>query len=136
VSGSSHLPARGFLFSLCYGRGSKRRCTIRWFKHLSEAADDEKLADILTEYGPEGYGVWWLMIEVVAKQMDKTLRCEAEYPIGVWSKKCFVSKRKTLEFLQLFAEKKLIFLKENEKKISVEIPNLLKFRDEYSTRSG
>jgi hypothetical protein len=94
------------------------------------------LADILTEHGPEGYGVWWLVVEVVAKQMDKTLRCEAEYPLGVWSKKCFVSKRKTQEFLQVFAEKKLVFLAESEKKISVEIPKLLKFRDEYSTRSG
>lgn len=109
---------------------------MRWFKHLAESPDDEKLADILTVYGPEGYGVWWLMVEVVAKQMDKTLRCEVAYPVGVWSKKCFVSKRKTLEFLQVFAEKKLIFLKESEKNISVEIPNLLKFRDEYSQRSG
>jgi hypothetical protein len=109
---------------------------LRWFKHLSESADDEKLADILAAHGPEGYGVWWLMVEVVAKQMDKSLKCEVAYPIGVWSKKFFVSKRKTLELLQVFSAKNLIFLKESEKKISVEIPNLLKFRDEYSTRSG
>lgn len=90
----------------------------------------------MTVYGPEGYGVWWLMVEVVAKQMNKSLRCEAEYPVAVWSKKFYISKRKTLEILRVFSEKNLIFLKESEKKISVEIPNLLKFRDEYSQRSG
>lgn len=80
--------------------------------------------------------MWWLMIEVVAKQMDKSQKCEAEYDVGVWAKKCYVSKRKILEFFRVFSEKNLIFLKESEKKISVEIPNLLKFRDEYSARSG
>lgn len=109
---------------------------MRWFKHLSEAADDEQLADILAEYGPEGYGVYWLMVEVVAKQMDKTLRCDVEYSIEIWARKFFISKRKTCEYLQVFSEKNLISSSESGKKITVNIPNLLKFRDEYSQRSG
>ncbi len=111
-------------------------CNLRWFKHLTESADDEKLAGILTQYGTEGYGAWWLVVEIVAKQMDKTDRCKVEYPLEIWSRKIFTSRRKTLNFLQVFSEKNLISLTKSENIISVEIPKLLKFRDEYSKKSG
>lgn len=113
---------------------------MRWFKHLTDAADDEKLADILTEYGPEGYGVWWLLVEVIGKQMDSTDRCEASYSLEHWARKLYVSKKKTSSFLTVFSEKKLLSLSyDNESstgKIIVNIPNMLKFRDEYSKKSG
>ena len=113
---------------------------MRWFKHLTDAADDEKLADILTEFGPEGFGVWWLLCEVVGKQMDNTERCEASYSLEHWARKLYISKRKASSFLKVFSEKNLIFLSYDESncigKIIVKVPNMLKFRDEYSKKSG
>jgi len=104
------------------------------------AADDEKLADVLTEFGPEGYGVWWLLIEVIGKQMDKSDKCEASYSLDIWARKLYISKRKTTSFLTVFSEKKLVFLEYDTSnciiKIVVKVPNMLKFRDEYSKKSG
>lgn len=113
---------------------------MRWFKHLTDAADDEKLADILTEFGPEGYGVWWLLVEVIGKQMDSSPKCEASYSLDHWARKLYVSKRKTTSFLTVFSEKNLIFLEYDNSnvlgKIIVKIPKMLNFRDEYSKKSG
>lgn len=109
---------------------------MRWFKHLTEASHDEKLADVLAEHGLEGYGFWWLLVETVALQMNKTERCELEYSIAIWSRKLYASRKKTVELLQVFSEKNLVFLESSGEKISVKIPKLLKLRDEYSKKSG
>ena len=107
---------------------------------MADAADDEKLADILTEFGPEGYGVWWLLVEVIGKQMDSSPKCEASYSLDHWARKLYVSKRKTSSFLTVFSEKNLIFLEYDNSnpigKIIVKIPKMLNFRDEYSRKSG
>lgn len=31
---------------------------MRWFKHLSNAYDDEAMSELLDEFGPAGYGIW------------------------------------------------------------------------------
>ena len=53
---------------------------MRWFKHMTDSHSDEKLCDIISESGPEAYGMWWLVLEIVAKQMDKNdVKCSVEY---------------------------------------------------------
>jgi hypothetical protein len=122
------------------GEVAKEVNSLRWFKHMSDASDDEKLADVLTEFGPEGYGVWWLLVEVVGRQMDSSPKCEASYSLDLWARKLYVSKRKTTTFLTVFSEKNLVFLEYDNSnaigKITVKIPKMLNFRDEYSRKSG
>lgn len=116
---------------------------MRWYKHVTNSHNDEKLAEILHEFGLEGYGFWWLLCEIIGKEMDNSDRCHLSYPLAAWARKLHCSKRKTSMFFQKFSEISLVFLDfsaENEKscigKLTVKIPNLLKYRDEYSKKSG
>lgn len=36
-----------------------------WFKHDENASQDDKLLDLRSEHGAEGYGVYWMVLEVL-----------------------------------------------------------------------
>jgi hypothetical protein len=111
---------------------------MRWMKHLTTARNDERLQEIRSQYGPEGYGLWWLICEIVAEQMDETDKCEVSYPMSAWAAKLQISKRKTTDFFRELSDIYLIFLEYDNSncvgKIKIKIPKLLKYRDEYSKK--
>ena len=113
---------------------------MRWYKHQTKSHNDEKLAEILYQLGLEGYGFWWLMLELVASEMDASDRCELSYPLKVWARRLHCTPRKTSAFFEMFSEKILILMEYDDTngvgKLKIKIPNLLKFRDEYSKKSG
>ena len=43
---------------------------MKWFKHYSDASRSEKLAQLVDEFGIEGYGRYWLLIELLAEKFD------------------------------------------------------------------
>lgn len=109
---------------------------MRWFKHLTHAHEDEKIAVLIDEAGLEGYGFWWLMIEILASQMDaKSDKCEVVYPLKTWARLCGLLSTRWLRLAQLVANSQLWTLETFEGVAKVNCPNLLKFRDEYSGRS-
>jgi len=67
---------------------------MRWFKHLSTAHYDESMSELMDEFGAMGYGVWWIILEKIAAQMDKSPRCSARYSLRNWSKSCGISAKK------------------------------------------
>lgn len=121
---------------------------MRWFKHISDAAEDEKLARILVEFGPEGYGIWWLIVEIVARQMDKTDRHHASYPLSIWVKKTGVYHHKKLRaviqslhnlcLISAQCMDNLCIMSELSMRnvLTISIPKLLNLRDEYTKKSG
>ena len=44
---------------------------MKWFKHDSDANMDDKLQDVLLDYGLEGYGLYWYCIELISGKIDK-----------------------------------------------------------------
>lgn len=101
---------------------------------MTDSWDDEKLAEIRAEYGLEIYGFWWRILEIIAKQMDKTDKTECQYSTKVWASFVGISAKKMKSYAKTLSEKKLINLKNNENNITISIPNLLKFRDEFTSR--
>jgi hypothetical protein len=58
---------------------------MKWFKHLSDAAQDEMLQDLKDRYGFEGIGRWWTIVEAVAAQMKKgSNKCDLELSVRKW----------------------------------------------------
>lgn len=109
---------------------------MRWFKHMTDASDDEFLVQLESEFGLEGYARWWKLLEAVASHMDGTKRTSAAYP---WSKWCLIlrAKREKLgRFLEHLANQHRINLKQTGDILEISVPKLLKFRDEYSRKSG
>lgn len=43
---------------------------MKWFKHDADAALDVKLRKVRIKYGMEGYGLYWYLLECVARSVD------------------------------------------------------------------
>jgi hypothetical protein len=111
--------------------------SVNWFKHKThDCLQSESLSVLLAKEGFAGYGRWFRLLEIVAAQMDKTDRCHAEYPIGKWCSLLGLKQKKLISFLELTENELKTNIKHSENIIRIEIPNLLKIRDEYTARSG
>lgn len=108
---------------------------MRWYKHMTDSWTDEKLARMTVDDGLEIYGFYWRVLEIVAKQMDKTTKTNCAYSDKVWSKFCGISAKKFRKFADKLDKLNLIILENSDGRIDIDIPNLVKFRDEYTSRS-
>jgi hypothetical protein len=43
---------------------------MKWYKHDTNANMDEKLQEVLLDYGLEGYGLYWYCLELVAQRVE------------------------------------------------------------------
>lgn len=112
---------------------------MRWFKHLTNAHNDEAISELVDEFGLEGYGAWWIILEIIAHQMDKTDRCSVRYSVRKWAKSCQISVKKFQKIVSFLSKIEKLSLKKCEKNsnfLIIECRNLLKYRDEYSKKSG
>lgn len=105
---------------------------MKWFKHMSDAHMDEKLSEIIDEFGYEGYGRWWVILELIAKQMDKTDKCFVEYSWVKWQTFLKGKRNKLETFLERLENVSLLNLERSENKLKIICPKLLKLRDNYS----
>ena len=102
---------------------------MKWFKHVSDASDDEFIAHLEEEFGLAGYARWFKLLEAIAKQMDMTDKCFAEYSEKKW---CYFlkAKRKQLSCFLVTCEKQLkINTQRTRNIIRISCPKLLKIKD-------
>jgi len=97
---------------------------------------DERIAAYVAECGMEGYGFYWALLETIAMIMDKTDKCEAAYSIPQWASKLEVSQKKMKTFLKSLSKHFLMESEFLDSILKIKVPKLLKYRDEYSQRSG
>lgn len=110
---------------------------MRWFKHLSMAHSDHAVSAILEELGAEAYGVWWLILEDIAASIEKNSKDTFAIHSDVkWSQICYCSARKFRSIANRLQEKGLIVCTSTDNRLKIDVPKLLKFRDEYSKKSG
>jgi hypothetical protein len=116
---------------------------------LSDSSNDEKLARLLAEHGPEGYGVWWLIVETIAKQISaKDMKVSVSYPVSYWLRitgvyhhKKFKKLVESMNDLCLISAQSIdnlcnISSLSPKDVLIISVPNILKFRDEYLQKSG
>jgi len=105
---------------------------VKWFKHLSNARDDERIARLEDVAGLEGYAVYFKLLEIVAASMDQTERCEVGYSVSRWASlmNCHPIKARTL--VGKVASCGLVELRLDGDSMEVRIPNLLKHRDNHT----
>lgn len=44
---------------------------MKWFKHDADAHTDAKLEKVLMRYGADGYALYWMCLELIAKKVDQ-----------------------------------------------------------------
>ena len=59
---------------------------MKWFKHQSNARNDERVAHLEQLAGLEGYGFYMKLLEVVAESMDDSEKHSVTYPLITWSR--------------------------------------------------
>lgn len=110
---------------------------MRWVKHMTHANTDEKMALLIAELGLEGYGFYWLVLETVARQIEAgSEKTSVEYPVSFWRKITGFSPKKLRVFAEFCTEFKIFSAKIVGNAMVVDIPNILKYRDEWSKKKA
>lgn len=110
---------------------------MRWMKHLTRSHLDEKMSVLLNDCGLEGFGFFWLLCEVIAESIEKdSLNCSLTHPLPQWSRLLYSHHNKVSKYLCKLHSVGLCRLSNDGVNITVAIPNLLKYRDEYTSRIG
>jgi hypothetical protein len=109
---------------------------MRWTKHLTLAHADAALGLILEEFGAEGYGVYWLMVEDIAAPMELQKNIpDAIHSEVKWAQICHCSVRVWRSIAYRMQEKGLIEIESIANRRQITIPNILKYKDEYLKKS-
>ena len=109
---------------------------MRWFKHMTDADDNEKLSRLQDEFGLEGYGFWWRVVEIIAKRVNEENQTDLCYSAKSWARRIGVSTRKFKKLLSFCAELGLVSASHEKDMVTVNMPNILKYRDEYTTKKN
>ena len=111
---------------------------MRWLKHMTSTRQDEKIARLISKHGMAAYGLYWSVIEIVASALDSKTHPEPSisYPISRWAALLQVHPPNVRRQLAALGAEGLLELTCTATEIKLTIPNLLKYRDEYSQRSG
>ena len=109
---------------------------MKWFKHYSDAHDNLKLRALVDSYGWDGYGIWWIICEICAKEG------KSEENWGILGYKRWrdeiiritgVEKKRLYRILNKMAKLRLI--DGNELKMgNLCVPQMKEYCDDYSER--
>ena len=127
------MPAAGFRVGILVFNGE---VLVRWFKHMTDADDNEKLSRLQDEFGLEGYGFWWRVVEIIAKRVNEENQTDLCYSAKSWARRIGVSTRKFKKLLSFCAGIGLVSASHEKDMITVNMPNILKYRDEYTAKKG
>lgn len=108
---------------------------MRWFKHLTRSHEDEKLLQLRSDFGLSGYGFYWLVIEMIAQNMDKTDNTSLTFPLKIWAKLLQVRSDFVLRLCRKCTEIVLWQSSVSGQNLTITCDNLLKYRDEYTEKS-
>ena len=108
---------------------------MRWVKHLTATRRDEKVARMISLHGYRSYGIWWAVIETVAENFDGK-NPSLTYPLTTWSHLLSLRGSHVMSTLLTLGVTGVLTVERHGGDITVTIPNLLKYRDEYSRKSG
>lgn len=109
---------------------------MRWFKHLTVSKRDEKLMSVQDEFGPWGYGIYWMILEEIAEKLDKKNDPAVTLSNKNWARLCGVSVKKMKNFFIFTSNLHLFDIKFNGNGTSIKCPNMMKYRDEYTLKSS
>lgn len=78
---------------------------MQWFKHESNANSDDKLQNILLDYGLEGYGLYWYCLELIVNRVDKdNITFELKHDARIIARNTGSTPQKVEEMMRRFVE--------------------------------
>lgn len=131
---------------------------MRWFKHMTNSIDDEKISKLVDECGLEGYGFFWRVLEMIAAQVDDDGKNYCSYSKRAWCNKLAINHQTWSKLIASCEQSGLFEVSYSEQEgskprakseqegskkgasqhqiITVKSPNILKYRDEWSRKKA
>lgn len=109
---------------------------MRWFKHMTNSIDDEKISKLVDECGLEGYGFFWRVLEMIAAQVDDDGKNYCSYSKRAWCNKLAIKHQTWSKLIASCDQAGLFEVSDDGQMITLKSPNILKYRDEYSKKKG
>jgi len=72
---------------------------VYWFKHDGNARRDQKILEMRLVYGAEGYGWYWMLIELMREATDYKLKLSGKYAIPTLAKELGAEPDKLKQFI-------------------------------------
>lgn len=108
---------------------------MRWFKHMTDARNDEKISALSDKFGLEGIGFYWTVLEIVAQKMNEKLQTSASFSAKKWGSFAGISAKKFQNLAEFCASLNLFEMKNEGNLISINIPKLLFIKDEHTRKT-
>lgn len=108
---------------------------MKWIKHTTSCSNDPKIRAVIAEFGPHGYAAYWLIIEQIAAEFDGNSRTHfLKNSEKFWKNITFFSQNKFLSYISFCKKIGLFDHQIDGKEITIFIPNLLKYGDEFTRK--
>lgn len=101
---------------------------MKWIKHYSNTTDSTKINKLLAEKGVEGYGFYWLFLELLSAKFDGTQRVIELSLDEVLAKFRLNNRRKLVSLLEVLNKLELIPNKTQGKFLQIDAYILLKLK--------
>ncbi len=114
---------------------------MRWFKHMSDLSRDEGVCRYLDRASDRliAYGFLIRVLEIVAEKMTPICgleNCTVEYSVREWARILDCHSNRVDKFLPLLEVIPWVHVVFDASLYRVSIPKMLKWRDEYTRKSG
>lgn len=110
---------------------------MKYVNHMSSSVEDEKHEALIDKAGLAGYGAYWIVAEKIAAQIrPEQVATSLALSWRNWARHLRTSTQKAQFLLRSAHAVGLIILTEQAGIAKVDMPNILKYADEYTKRVG
>jgi hypothetical protein len=89
---------------------------------------------LIAEFGYEGYGIYWSVLEKIAENLDSKNGTIATMTAKQWANSGKISSKKFQKIIEFCAKNEMFSVEIRQKYITINCHKLLKYRDEFQSR--
>ncbi len=109
---------------------------MRWFKHLTQSSQDEKIMRLEERFGLEGYGAYFKILELIGAQLSpENEQTFVTFSLKTWRKVLGFPPKKLKNFADFSEKTGLFFSKLEGDDLTIDCPNILKYKDEWQRKA-
>ena len=108
---------------------------MKYINHMTSSHDDEKHRAAMDLAGLQAYGAYWIICEKIAAQIrPECVSTSLQLSWKSWASSLQVDPRVARRLVRVIGESRLAIVEETDSGARVNIPNLLKYGDEYTKK--
>ncbi len=107
---------------------------MKWFKHLSHSLDDPFIFDLISEFGSNGYLVFFGFLEIISQEFDESSPGFCQVSVKFSSKKLQLSKKSIKKILEFCKKRNKFDVNFEGELINIKCNKFKDLCDEYTKR--